>query len=113
MVLYIGLGLMLVGLVFKISAVPFHFWAPDVYQGAPTPVTSFMATVVKATAVAGTLRIMWTLFGDFFAVWEGAIWLIAALTIIIGNLIALRQRSVKRMLAYSSIAHAGYLLVAF
>ena len=113
MVLYIGLGLMLVGLVFKISAVPFHFWAPDVYQGAPTPVTSFMATVVKASAVAGSLRIMWTLFGDFFAVWEGAIWLIAALTIIVGNLIALRQRSVKRMLAYSSIAHAGYLLVAF
>ncbi|MEZ4753334.1 MAG: NADH-quinone oxidoreductase subunit N [Bdellovibrionota bacterium] len=113
MILYIAMGLMLVGLVFKLGAVPFHFWAPDVYQGAPTPVTAFMATVVKAAAAAAALRILWTLFGDFFAVWEGAVWIIAVLTILIGNVIALRQRSVKRMLAYSSIAHAGYLLIGF
>lgn len=112
-ILYIGLGLMLVGLVFKLGAVPFHFWAPDVYQGSPTPVTAFMATVVKAAAAAGALRIMWTLFGDFFPVWEGAVWILAALTILVGNVVALRQRSVKRMLAYSSIAHAGYILIGF
>lgn len=110
---FFALGLVLVGLVFKIGAVPFHFWAPDVYQGAPTPVTAYMACVIKAAAVAATMRVLWVAFQDFHAYWFGAVWLIAVLTMVAGNLMALRQRSIKRMLAYSSIAHAGYLMVAF
>lgn len=112
-ILFCALGLILVGLVFKIGAVPFHFWAPDVYEGAPTPVTAYMACVIKASAVAATLRVLWGAFGGEILFWADAIWVIAVLTMVIGNLIALRQRSLKRMLAYSSIAHAGYLLVAF
>jgi len=93
--------------------VPFHFWAPDVYQGAPTPVSAFMATVVKVAAVGALIRIMWGIFGgDVYAFWVGAVWFLAALTMIIGNVLALRQRSLKRMLAYSSVAHAGYILAA-
>jgi len=109
----IAIGLVLIGLVFKVGAVPFHFWAPDVYEGAPTPVTAFMACVIKASAVAAALRVLWGGFGQFITEWSGAVWTIAALTMIVGNLIALRQRSLKRMLAYSSIAHAGYLVMAF
>lgn len=113
--LYAGIGLMLVGFSFKIGAVPFHFWAPDVYQGAPSSVTAYMACVVKASAVAALLRGMWTMFSDpeVFAAWSDAVWVMAFLTMSLGNLAALRQRSVKRMLAYSSIAHVGYVLVAF
>lgn len=112
-VLYFAVGLVLVGLVFKIGGVPFHFWAPDVYQGAPTSVTAYMACVIKASAVAAALRVMWSGFDALYDAWSGAVWLIAVLTMTAGNLIALRQRSVKRMLAYSSVAHAGYILVAF
>lgn len=108
-----GFGLLLVGLAFKIGAVPFHFWAPDVYEGAPTPVTVFMASVVKAAAVGVCLRVLWTLFGAFLDDWAVAIWYLAFFTMTVGNLMALRQRSLKRMLAYSSIAHAGYMTVAF
>ncbi len=111
----LALGLLLVGFLFKIGAVPFHFWIPDVYQGAPTPVTVFMACVIKASAIVAALRVLWVAFGDLqlMELWTGAIWIISFATMIIGNLAALRQRSVKRMLAYSSVAHVGYLLMGF
>ena len=110
----IGLGLIFIGFGFKIAVVPFHMWTPDVYQGAPTPITAFFSVVPKAAGFAILLRI-------FFPYWKTAInsqsifvllWIISVLTMVIGNLIALRQTNVKRILAYSSIAHAGYLLVA-
>ena len=112
----IALVLVLVGLVFKVSAVPFHMWAPDAYEGAPTPATTYMAAVVKAAAFAMLLRVMLTCFGDkglmsWSAGWPPVLAWIAVLTMIVANLIAGQQESVKRMLAYSSIAHAGYLLV--
>ena len=110
--LLIGIALMLVGFGFKVAAAPFHMWAPDVYDGAPTPVTAYMAASVKAAAFAAFLRIWYEAFSPVFGRWHGAFWWIAALTMVVGNLIALRQRNIKRMLAYSSIAHAGYLLVA-
>jgi NADH-quinone oxidoreductase subunit N len=106
-----GLGLLLVGFGFKVAAVPFHMWAPDVYDGAPTPVTGFMATAVKAAAFAALARVLIEAFSAA-AAWQSIIVGLAVLTMIVGNLVALAQRSLKRMLAYSSIAHAGYLLVA-
>ncbi|MBX7137080.1 MAG: NADH-quinone oxidoreductase subunit N [Oligoflexia bacterium] len=109
----IGVGLMIVGLVFKIGAVPFHFWAPDVYDGAPTPVTAYMACVVKSAAIGVSIRILWVCFGALFPLWAGSVWTIALLTMVVGNVFAVKQRSVKRMLAYSSIAHAGYIMMAF
>lgn len=112
----IALVLVLVGLVFKISAVPFHMWTPDAYEGAPTPATTYMAAVVKAGAFAMLLRVMLTCFGDKASMswssgWPPALAWIAVITMTVANLIAGQQESVKRMLAYSSIAHAGYLLV--
>lgn len=112
----IALILVLVGLVFKISAVPFHMWTPDAYEGAPTPATTYMAAVVKAGAFAMLLRVMLTCFGDkgsmsWSSGWPPALAWIAVLTMTVANLVAGQQESVKRMLAYSSIAHAGYLLV--
>lgn len=109
--MHFAMALMLIGLVFKLGAVPFHFWAPDVYEGAPTPVTAFMACVIKASAVAATIRILWTAFGDLVLFWSGAVWFVVVITMVIGNVVALRQRSIKRMLAYSSIAHVGYMMV--
>ena len=106
-----GLALLLVGFGFKIAAVPFHMWAPDVYDGAPTPVTAFMASGVKAAAFAALFRVMLQGFAAV-AAWHDILWWLAAVTMIGGNLFALAQRSLKRMLAYSSVAHAGYLLVA-
>jgi NADH-quinone oxidoreductase subunit N len=106
-----GLGLLLVGFGFKVAAVPFHMWAPDVYDGAPTPVTGFMATAVKAAAFAALARVLIEAFSAT-AAWHGIVVGLAVLTMILGNFVALAQRSLKRMLAYSSIAHAGYLLVA-
>lgn len=111
MVLYFSMGLMLVGLAFKVGAAPFHFWAPDVYEGSPTQVTAYMATVIKAASIATALRVMWSMFGADIVFWSTAVWYIAVFTMVLGNLVALRQRSVKRMLAYSSIAHAGYMMV--
>lgn len=110
----VGIGLVLVGLFFKLGAVPFHFWAPDVYQGAPAPVTAYMASVVKAAALAMAIRLLWTAFGDPVVTswWIGFAWTVALLTMVVGNVIAVRQRNVKRMLAYSSIAHVGYLSAA-
>ena len=108
-----ALGLMLVGLGFKMAAFPFHFWAPDVYQGAPTPVVIYMAAAVKTAAVVVAARVLWLGFGALLPAWSGALWSIAVLSMTAGNLLALRQTSLKRMLAFSSIAHAGYLLTAF
>ncbi|MFN2570613.1 MAG: NADH-quinone oxidoreductase subunit N [Gemmatimonadales bacterium] len=106
-----GLGLLIVGFGFKVAAVPFHMWAPDVYDGAPTPVTAFMATGVKAAAFTALFRVVLQAFGGVSA-WHDILWWLAVVTMIGGNLFALGQRSLKRMLAYSSVAHAGYLLVA-
>jgi len=108
----LGLGMLLIGLGFKVSAVPFHMWAPDVYDGAPTPVTGFMATGVKAAGFIALARLLVQGFASAGATWRPVIFGLAIATMVLGNFVALSQRSVKRMLAYSSIAHAGYLLVA-
>jgi NADH-quinone oxidoreductase subunit N len=110
--LVIGMGLMLVGLMFKIGAVPFHFWVPDVYQGAPTNVAGFMAAATKTAAFAVLLRFLVGAFGDQREMWVPLIAVLAALTMTVANLVALAQTNLKRLLAYSSIAHAGYLLIA-
>jgi len=110
--LYAGIGLMMVGLLFKVAAVPFHFWSPDVYTGAPTPITAFMSTGPKAAAFAIFFRLVTVAFPDLSAVWQPVIWGIAILTMTVGNIIAIAQTNIKRMLAYSSISHAGYLLIA-
>src|SRR5262249_24047966 len=112
----IALVLVLAGLVFKVSAVPFHMWAPDAYEGAPTPATTYMAAAVKSGAFAMLLRVMLTCFTEkgrraWAAGWPPVLAWIAVLTMSVANLVAGQQESVKRMLAYSSIAHAGYLLV--
>lgn len=106
-----GLGLMLVGFAFKIAAVPFHMWTPDVYQGAPSAVTAFMSVGAKAAGFAALLRLLVTAFPNLAGVWVWPVAILAVLTMTWGNLAALAQNNVKRMLAYSSIAHAGYLLV--
>jgi len=111
--LYVGLAMILVGLGFKASAAPFHVWTPDVYEGAPSPVVALMSTGPKVAAFAVLLRIAYGAFPLLHAYWVPVLWWLAVLSMTIGNLGALRQRSVKRLLAYSSIAHAGYLLVAF
>lgn len=109
----VGLGLIIVGFGFKIAVVPFHMWTPDVYQGAPTPITAFFSVGPKAVGFAVLLRIFIPYFRDAQSqLIFGLLWVIAAITMIAGNLIALRQTNVKRILAYSSIAHAGYLMVA-
>jgi NADH-quinone oxidoreductase subunit N len=104
-------ALLLVGFAFKVSAVPFHFWSPDVYEGAPTSITAFMSTGAKAAAFIGLIRVFGQSLASTSEHWITAISVIAALTMTFGNFSALRQVSVKRMLAYSSVAHAGYLLV--
>lgn len=109
--LYGGVALLIIGFGFKISAVPFHMWTPDVYQGAPPPVTGFMAAGVKAAAFASLLRIVAIGLAPAQPAWHGIVWWLAVLTMIVPNLIALQEDDVKRMLAYSSIAHAGYLMV--
>ncbi len=114
MMALIGLGLVIIGFGFKIAVVPFHMWTPDVYQGAPTPITAFFSVVPKAVGFIVFLRI-------FIPYWKNALntqaifwilWVISVLTMVVGNLVALRQTNLKRILAYSSIAHAGYLLIA-
>ncbi len=109
----LGLGMILIGLGFKVSAAPFHVWTPDVYEAAPSPVVGMMSTAPKAAAFAVLLRILYVAFPALQAHWVPLVWVMAALSMTIGNLAALRQQNVKRMLAYSSIANAGYLLVAF
>ena len=108
-----ALALMLVGILFKVSAAPFHLWTPDVYEGAPSPVVALLSTAPKAAAFALLLRVLYEVFPSLQSLWSPLLWAIAVLSMTIGNLAALRQQNVKRMLAYSSIAHAGYLLAAF
>jgi len=108
--LLIGMVFILVGLLFKIGAVPFHSWTPDVYQGAPTPITGFMAAATKVAAFGALLRIFYVGFAQEQALWRPLITVIAIITMLFGSLVAIAQRDVKRMLAYSSIAHAGFLL---
>jgi NADH-quinone oxidoreductase subunit N len=106
-----GVGLLLVGLLFKAAAVPFHWWTPDVYQGAPTPVTAFMASAAKAAAFAAILRVLTYGLVSQSDSWKPVIWVAAMITIIVGSVMAVVQTNVKRMLAYSSISHAGFILV--
>jgi NADH-quinone oxidoreductase subunit N len=111
--LWVGMGLVLIGLAFKIGVVPFHHWIPDVYQGAPTNVTGFMAAATKVAAIVTMLRLLVGAFGDQTEVWVPLVTWLAILTMTVANLVALAQRNVKRLLAYSSIAHAGTILIGF
>jgi NADH-quinone oxidoreductase subunit N len=106
-----GFALLLVGLGFKVAAVPFHVWTPDVYQGAPTPVTAFMASASKAAGFAGLLRVFVSTFGLYEDDWRPVLFVLAVLTLAVGSVLAIVQSDVKRMLAYSSISHAGFVLV--
>jgi len=108
--LLIGMAFLSIGLLFKVGAVPFHAWSPDVYQGAPTAVTAFMAAATKVAAFGAMLRIYYTVFANAQWSWSPALSAIAIVTMLLGSLVAITQRDVKRMLAYSSIAHAGFLL---
>ena len=110
--LFIGLGLILVGLGFKIASFPFHMWVPDVYQGAPIPITAFVSSGPKAAGFAALLRILLFAFSSLQFDWSALLWILAVLTMTFGNVVALSQTNIKRLLAYSSIAHAGYILVA-
>jgi len=110
-VLMAGLGLLLVGFGFKVSAVPFHMWTPDVYQGAPTPATGFMTALAKAGGFAALLRVFFSTFGTLRTDWQPLLWALAIVTLLLGAILGLVQRDVKRMLAYSSINHAGFILV--
>ncbi|HEU0213852.1 MAG TPA: NADH-quinone oxidoreductase subunit NuoN [Jiangellaceae bacterium] len=105
-----GVGLIAVGLMFKVGAAPFHAWTPDVYQGAPTPVTGFMAACTKVAAFGAMARIFYVAFGGMRTDWQPLFWALAILTMLVGVVVALTQTDVKRMLAYSSIAHAGFIL---
>ena len=107
-----GAGLILVGLGFKVAAVPFHMWTPDVYEGAPSPLTGFMAVGAKVAGFAALLRVLVLAFPNLGSQLVPIVWTLALLTMLVGNLAALTQKNIKRMLAYSSIAHAGYMLVA-
>jgi NADH-quinone oxidoreductase subunit N len=108
----LALGLLLVGFAFKVSAVPFHMWAPDAYEAAPPAVTGFMSTGVKAAAFAAFARVFLSALEPLKAEWAPTLWAVAAATMIVGTVVGVAQSNIKRMLAYSSIAHAGYLLVA-
>lgn len=106
-----ALALILVGLGFKVSLVPFHFWAPDVYEGAPTPVSGFLSTASKAAGFAVLVRLFFVAFPEYAVFWKMAIAILSAITMTVGNLLTLQQTNIKRLLAYSSVAHAGYTLI--
>ena len=108
----LAVGLVLVGFAFKVSAVPFHMWTPDAYEGAPPAVTAFMSTGVKAAAFAAFVRVFLSAFEPLRGNWSEVVWVVAAATMIVGTVVGVAQTNIKRMLAYSSIAHGGYLLVA-
>ena len=108
-----GIAFLLVGLGFKVAAVPFHMWTPDVYQGAPTPITAFMSAATKAAGFAALLRVFGVAFPLYRTDWRPAVFALAVLSLVVGSVVAVVQNDVKRMLAYSSIAHAGYILIAF
>jgi NADH-quinone oxidoreductase subunit N len=110
-VLLAGLALLLVGFGFKIAAVPFHMWSPDVYQGSPSPVTGFMAAIAKAGAFAALLRVFVSSFGAVRTDWQPIVWALAFLSLVLGAVVALMQKDIKRMMAYSSINHAGFILL--
>lgn len=112
-ILLVGMLLMAVGFSFKIAAAPFHMWTPDVYEGAPTPITAFMSAGPKAAGFAAFLRVFLVALPIFKAEWTSLLWVLAVLTMTFGNITAIYQNNIKRMLAYSSIAHAGYALVGF
>ncbi|MFQ5753053.1 MAG: NADH-quinone oxidoreductase subunit N, partial [bacterium] len=105
--------LIVVGLGFKVAMVPFHMWAPDVYQGAPTPITAFMSTGSKAAGFAAMLRVLLSATDGTVMDWVFVLWILSVLTMFVGNIAAIMQSNIKRMLAYSSIAHAGYILIGF
>ncbi|TWP47837.1 NADH-quinone oxidoreductase subunit NuoN [Lentzea tibetensis] len=109
--LFAGFGLLVVGLLFKASVGPFHAWTPDVYQGAPTPITAFMAACTKVAAFGGILRVLTGAFADTQWEWRGVLWAVAVVSMVIGAVLGLTQTDVKRMVAYSSVAHAGFLLI--
>jgi NADH-quinone oxidoreductase subunit N len=111
--LLMSLVFLTIGFGFKIASVPFHMWTPDVYEGAPTSITAFMATGVKAAGFAALVRVFFSALPGFLPDWTSIMWLIAVATMTLGNIMAIAQTNIKRMLAYSSIAHAGYILVAF
>lgn len=109
--LFAGLALLLVGLLFKGSVAPFHTWTPDVYQGAPTPVTAFMAACTKVAAFGAIARVLYVGFGSTVWEWRGVLWVVAVVSMVVGAVLGLTQTDVKRMIAYSSIAHAGFLML--
>jgi NADH-quinone oxidoreductase subunit N len=113
LLLTIGAALVLIGFGFKVAAVPFHMWTPDVYQGAPSAVTAFMSSGAKIAGFAALLRVFSTAFPSIAVDMTDVFWVLAALTMIVGNVVAISQTDIKRLLAYSSIAHAGYILMAF
>jgi NADH-quinone oxidoreductase subunit N len=110
--LHLGLFMMLIGMLFKVSAVPFHFWTPDVYDGAPTLFTAYMSTIVKTAGFAAIFKLLIFSFGQIYTTWNTILLIITILTLVLGNITAVYQESFKRMMAYSSISHAGYLLMA-
>jgi NADH-quinone oxidoreductase subunit N len=110
--LYVGVVFMVIGMLFKVSAAPFHFWTPDVYDGAPSIFTAFMSTVVKTAGFAALYRLLWVSFSGIYGFWWNMLVVITILTLLLGNLTAVYQQSFKRMLAYSSISHAGYMLLS-
>ena len=112
-VFVLGILLVLVGFGFKVSAVPFHFWVPDTYEGAPTPVTAYLSVGSKAAGFVGVLLVSYLAFAESPEIWGPALWILAVLSMVVGNLVALRQENLVRLLAYSSIAHAGFMLVPF
>lgn len=108
--LLIGMALVLMGLLFKVGAVPFHMWTPDVYQGAPTPVTGFMAAATKVAAFGALLRLLYVVLPGMRWDWRPVMWGVAIATMVVGAIVAVTQTDVKRLLAYSSVAHAGFIL---
>ncbi|SVA84161.1 uncharacterized protein METZ01_LOCUS137015, partial [marine metagenome] len=109
--LFLGIGLLLIGFAFKVALVPFHMWSPDVYQGAPTTVTGFLCTAPKAAGFGALLKVFMVAFPGIFNEWKDLFWILATLTMTVGNISALVQSNVKRMLAFSSVSHAGYLVM--
>jgi NADH-quinone oxidoreductase subunit N len=109
--LFAGFALLIIGLLFKASVGPFHTWTPDVYQGAPTPVTAFMAAATKVAAFGAILRVLTVAFADSRWEWRGVLWAVAIVSMVLGAVIGLTQTDVKRMIAYSSVAHAGFILI--
>ena len=107
----IGVAMVAAGLLFKVAAVPFHMWTPDVYQGSPTPVTAFMAAAVKVAGFGALIRVMYVALGGASWDWEPVMWVVAILTMLVGVVLAVTSSDIKRMLAYSSVGHAGFLLL--